>query len=134
MEPLPGSEPAAPGRVLPCDPWGVPTRRVAGEPHQARGTDAIRGGHVSADLLDAACRWPRRDDPCASAAAHQGSSRGGRSPMRGTVLWAAVAVLGAARPPMERRSPPQAQKELKDTKASTASTRQEVHTGPLSQQ
>src|SRR5947208_6419890 len=115
MEPLPGSEPAAPGRVLPCDPWGVPTRRVAGEPHQARGTDAIRGGHVSADLLDAACRWPRRDDPCASAAAHQGSRRGGRSPMRGTVLWAAVAVLGAACPPMERRSPPQSDTTLTDT-------------------
>src|SRR5207244_1053516 len=57
----------------------------------------------------------RRDDPCASAAAYQSSGRGGRSPMRGTVLWAAVAVLGAACPPMERRSPPQSDTTLTDT-------------------
>ncbi len=35
--------------------------------------------------------------------------------MRGTVLWAAVAVLGAACPPMERRSPPQSDTTLTDT-------------------
>jgi len=35
--------------------------------------------------------------------------------MRGTVLWAAVAVLGAACPPMERRSPPQSDTTSTDT-------------------
>src|SRR5207249_7259750 len=51
----------------------------------------------------------------ASAAAHQGSGRGGRSSMRGTVLCIAVAVLGAACPPVERRSPPQSETPTADT-------------------
>src|SRR2546426_3594919 len=96
MEPLWGGDPAAPRRVLPCDPWGVPAPPIAGQSHPARGADAIRRGHVSAELLDAAGRPARRDHPRAGPAAYQGSDRGGRSSMRGTVLCAALAALGAA--------------------------------------
>src|SRR2546428_631945 len=106
MEPLPGSEPAAPRRVLPCDPWRVPARCVAGQPHQARGANAIHGGHVSADLLDATRRPPGHGDPPTGAAAHQSSSGGGRSPMRATALGAPVAALCAACLQRADRTPP----------------------------
>src|SRR5207248_9551455 len=43
---------------------------------------------------DAAHRPSRCGDPRAGAAAHQGNRRGGRSPMRGTILYA---LLGALR-------------------------------------
>src|SRR5438477_2731518 len=116
VEPVSRREPAAPRRVLPGDSRGVPTDPAARRPYPSRRADPVRGVAVPADLFDAAHRPSRCGDPRAGAAAHQGNRRGGRSPMRGTILYAALGALGIAcvRPD---KAPP-----ASDTTASRADT------------
>src|SRR2546422_239336 len=71
VEPLPGREPSAPGRVLPGDPRRVSAHGASPRPPAAGGADDVRRGYVPAELLDAARRPHRRGDPWAGVAAPQ---------------------------------------------------------------
>src|SRR2546428_246621 len=103
---LAGPHPAPPRGVRRSAAGGFPPRPGGGTPSRPGGPPPVRRGRVPAELLDATRRPPGHGDPPTGAAAHQSSSRGGRSPMRATVLCSTVAALCAACLQRADRAPP----------------------------